>query len=444
MKDKFSSFEKLIKEKVNAFEVPYDASQFSKLQSKMKGGTTSSFYWLFGAAAVAGLIIGGANMLDMLSLDNAQEIEFSTKRIEFSEEVSIDNKKQENAKSTQELKIGSNHSIKIELDKVSSDIKLAVNDTKGGQLQEEVLSGNLTKEDKEEKIEKLEELVKKKLKESKENTEENKSVGSSGQQLTLIQPILLPNALEFCQGETIELDVIDVNDDEIQRSYTWFVGGLKVASTKSLSYELSAIGNNEIFLLVSTLDGKVKAKSQELTVLVKPSPKIGFEFVPSDLAYRPENEFINTSEKAVSYVWDFGDYQKSNQKNPNHIYRNAGNYVVKLTAQAENGCSASHEEIVRIKEAYNLLAPTSFTPDGDGLNETWMPEALNRLDFPFTLTIFDRAGRMVYQTKGRTPWDGTSIVDGSRCKRGEVYVWQVKLINDKGVSEEYSGHVTLN
>lgn len=43
--------------------------------------------------------------------------------------------------------------------------------------------------------------------------------------------------------------------------------------------------------------------------------------------------FINTSELADSYVWDFGDGTNSTAKNPTKIFLETGEYVVTLTAK---------------------------------------------------------------------------------------------------------------
>jgi gliding motility-associated-like protein len=49
--------------------------------------------------------------------------------------------------------------------------------------------------------------------------------------------------------------------------------------------------------------------------------------------------FINQSNGAVSYVWDFGDGTTSTQFNPTHTYNAVGNYTVSLTATNANGCT---------------------------------------------------------------------------------------------------------
>lgn len=59
-----------------------------------------------------------------------------------------------------------------------------------------------------------------------------------------------------------------------------------------------------------------------------------FEFSPQEnLNNTIEINFLNTSQKATSYYWDFGDGSSSTMKDPTHKYTNAGIYKVVLLAQ---------------------------------------------------------------------------------------------------------------
>ena len=48
-----------------------------------------------------------------------------------------------------------------------------------------------------------------------------------------------------------------------------------------------------------------------------------------------------SSDRAVSYVWDFGDGTTSTEKNPLHIYEHSGYYDVKLTVRGQTGTDAA-------------------------------------------------------------------------------------------------------
>jgi hypothetical protein len=47
-------------------------------------------------------------------------------------------------------------------------------------------------------------------------------------------------------------------------------------------------------------------------------------------------------------------------------------------------------ESISLQESYNLFAEKAFSPNGDGLNETFMPKALLSRNVEFRLTVHDR------------------------------------------------------
>jgi hypothetical protein len=58
--------------------------------------------------------------------------------------------------------------------------------------------------------------------------------------------------------------------------------------------------------------------------------------------------FVDQSENAVSYVWDFGDNSGSNEKNPSHIYATSGTYTVLLTAAGADGTTSEKSSTVTV------------------------------------------------------------------------------------------------
>jgi len=83
-------------------------------------------------------------------------------------------------------------------------------------------------------------------------------------------------------------------------------------------------------------------------------------------------------------------------------------------------------------DAANLL-----TPDGDGINDRWIIQNIKM--YPNNeVSIFDKAGRMVYYKKGyNNEWDG--MFNGNLLSEGTYYY----LLNT-GVSEKkIKGFITI-
>lgn len=58
-----------------------------------------------------------------------------------------------------------------------------------------------------------------------------------------------------------------------------------------------------------------------------------------------EMVFMNCSQGAESYLWDFGDGITSTETNPRHTYNFVGNFTVRLIAFVE-GCQSEHIIVV--------------------------------------------------------------------------------------------------
>ena len=76
------------------------------------------------------------------------------------------------------------------------------------------------------------------------------------------------------------------------------------------------------------------------------SPKAGFKFMQKDEVAPANVQFDNTSTKAETYKWDFGDGKTSTDATPEHRYVLSGKYTVKLIAKKGSKESIVEQEIV--------------------------------------------------------------------------------------------------
>jgi gliding motility-associated-like protein len=76
-----------------------------------------------------------------------------------------------------------------------------------------------------------------------------------------------------------------------------------------------------------------------------------------------------------------------------------------------------------------LFIPNAFSPNGDGLNDTWNIPAM--ILYPdAVVTIFNRYGEIIYETKNyiSKPWNGS--YRGKQQSNG-TYVYVIKFATDK-------------
>ncbi len=88
-----------------------------------------------------------------------------------------------------------------------------------------------------------------------------------------------------------------------------------------------------------------------------------------------------------------------------------------------------------------LYIPSAFTPNGDGLNDSFGVKAEGIKSF--NLQIYNRIGEMVFESDDiQNYWDGS--YKGKKITSTDVYVYQVKAIGkNNSVLPEQTGRVTL-
>ncbi len=85
---------------------------------------------------------------------------------------------------------------------------------------------------------------------------------------------------------------------------------------------------------------------------VYPQPKANFSINDSTQCFRDHEIVLNNLSQinsgSLTYSWDFGDNQNSNQNNPSHNYQSFGNYTVELSVSSNFNCFDTLEKNVEI------------------------------------------------------------------------------------------------
>jgi gliding motility-associated-like protein len=122
----------------------------------------------------------------------------------------------------------------------------------------------------------------------------------------------------------------------------------------------------------------------------------------------------------------------------------SGNYSAEyyVTMVTNTGCTGTSHVSVTVVPNYDVFVPNVFTPNGDGVNDTWnifgnIP-GIKQLE----VAVFNRIGEKVFQTNDiNFNWDG--MYKGTFCPPG-VYVYTAKFVWVNNHSDaNYKGTVTL-
>ncbi|HRG51862.1 MAG TPA: PKD domain-containing protein, partial [Bacteroidia bacterium] len=152
--------------------------------------------------------------------------------------------------------------------------------------------------------------------------------------------------------------------------------------------------------------------------------------------------FAQVNNVPVEYVWDpFTGLSCSNCPDP--VIRNIKeDKVYILTVTSPIGCVAKDTLNIRIFCGENLWVPNAFTPNNNGLNDVFYPQApgygIVRL-----MTIYDRWGEVVFKQEdfplndSNYGWDGT--YKGDKIAGPDVYTYVIHFICVSGESFEFIG-----
>ena len=120
-------------------------------------------------------------------------------------------------------------------------------------------------------------------------------------------------------------------------------------------------------------------------------------------------EFINISEKATSYQWDFGDGDTSTEINPIKTYTASGTYTVVLTASNTAGATSTFEDEITIVIKEPITLPITF--DSNNVNydlgvSTFNGAAFEILDNPDVSGTNDKSSKVGKITNSGAAFEG--------------------------------------
>ena len=124
-----------------------------------------------------------------------------------------------------------------------------------------------------------------------------------------------------------------------------------------------------------------------------------------------------------------------------------GPQFIRLKITGENGCSATDSIQITVADETALRIPAAFTPNGDGINDTWVMGVNPATRYPSSIPevieirVYDRWGTLVwYKNDGYEPWDGVDKM--GRALPVDSYHYEVVYIEDF-VQKTARGSVTI-
>lgn len=418
-------FEKHIKKAVENYEAPFDTEAWDKIENQLPGNSTLGFKsfmnWAIGAVAIAAVVTGfwyftrstipTVKKQDKLSTEQIND----TRKIE-KENKTIDSKAKKNQTNylIDENEVDDDDQLndinsltKLEKAKASENVNLIPDENNNGAKPVFDNNGNA--------------II---------------NIDDSEDAKNLIVNWFISKD-ELCPGEALAVSINNVNEPV---EILWDFGDGETSNNPKDTHRYANPGIYIIKLKANSLISDNKVYREKKYIEVRANPQANFRIEKSEnMELLPEVIFSNSTKYYSHIKWVFDEDRIDDQKSVKKLYRNKGRYNIGLYVSNQFGCSDSIFKEVVIENDYNLMAPSAFTPNDDGMNDSFIPKALTFLGKKFNMQIISKNGKVVFESKNiETPWNGKLNNSGPLLDNGS-YAWTVKL-EDGSI---YSGTVIL-
>jgi gliding motility-associated-like protein len=222
--------------------------------------------------------------------------------------------------------------------------------------------------------------------------------------------------------QTYELDS-GLND--VDYDFVWTFGGVTIPGATSATYTATQVGTYSVVATNSTTN----CVSNVATAVVTPTiPATGLTITQSEFFSDYATITVNVigGTGTLLYQLDDGVLQESN------VFTEVSGGKHIITVVDTQGCTYLTKEVMVIDY------PKYFTPNGDGIHDTWNIIGLNQPDAK--LYIFDRYGKLLKQLSPTgIGWDGTYI--GAQLPSTDY--WFTLDYSENGTQKQFKSHFSL-
>jgi len=235
----------------------------------------------------------------------------------------------------------------------------------------------------------------------------------------------------FCGGAPGASATIGLNNPAAGPTYSWTPVTALVTPT---SPSPTATPTVTTTYTMTATEGSCLPRTETVTVIVHQPPPV---HAGSWTVIQAGQKTTLHGSGAVIYDWiPSNTITYNGSANPDAEPSATTTYTVQ--AKDQYGCIASDTVTVFVLQDMKVFIYNTFTPNGDGNNDTWFIGNIN--NFPSCkLEVFNRYGKLVYSKTGyNNDWDGTNFGE----KLPEATYYYILDLGD-GVSPKYKGSITI-
>lgn len=238
----------------------------------------------------------------------------------------------------------------------------------------------------------------------------------------------------ICIGERIEFTDASKTNDGVINKWFWRFDGTST-DTLANTYHFYRRPGIETIVFFAQNDLGCYTDTIRKTIEVFDSPKIN---AGEDLLVLNDGSLqipATATGRIISYQWTPSIYLSATDILQPFVVNPQEEVEYKLTVFGRGGCIRT--DLVKMKPLLMPLPPNTFTPNGDGVNDTWTIKNLDR--YPNSvIEIYTPAGLLVYRSSGTSnPWDGN--YKGKPLPAGTYYY----AIDPRNQRKKIAGYITL-
>lgn len=225
------------------------------------------------------------------------------------------------------------------------------------------------------------------------------------------------NDQEICQGNSVKLKSTGNNIT----SYQWFPQS--ELSNSQIADPVASPSHTTLYVLqVANVDCRVY-DSVLVTVNINPSANAG----PDKVIIRGQSTNLEGVAEGtdITYLWTPGNNITANAS-LTPVVNPLASQIYVLNVFSGKGCETARDSVL-VKVYQQLYVPNAFSPNGDGINDTWFIETLKA--YPGAeVKVFNRLGQKIFDNNGQNiSWDGKFK---GELQNAGIYVYLIDLKNN--------------
>ncbi len=235
-----------------------------------------------------------------------------------------------------------------------------------------------------------------------------------------------------------------VND---QYSFEWAFGDGGTSAEQNPSHLYENVGLYDVYLSITSPTGCFGDTVFQNLVDVRTVPTAGFEWTPAEPTnLMPDFRILDRSVEANRFRYILRDRTgrqlfSTQLADFDYTLRDSSTVLITQVATHPGGCSDTITRALRQKLVNTFFMPDAFTPNGDGLNDFFLPEGVLTGITEYRMRIWTRWGELLFSTNElKSGWDGS--FNGTSSPGGS-YFWDAQYIDVGGEFQEVKGGVVI-